>query len=143
MNPFELPVAVADRATRDRAVARARESRVRLPTFDEIADPLARRLPAATDVDPDRPDPANLLRVHWHNGPDRRALAPVPGYVELPTALTGVPARIVVALGERFPMIGAHKVLPAYACLVVRLVTGMFDPTRQRAVWPSTGNYCR
>ena len=143
MNPFQLPVAVADRATRERAVARARETRVRLPTFDEIADPVAARLPSPKDVDPDRPDPANLLRVHWHNGPDRRASVPVPGFVELPSSLTNVPARIVVALGERFPMIGAHKVLPAYACLVVRLVTGMFDPTRQRAVWPSTGNYCR
>ena len=61
----------------------------------------------------------------------------------LPRELTGVDARIVVALGDRFPMIGAHKVLAAYGCLAPRLVTGQFDPTRQRAVWPSTGNYCR
>jgi len=142
VNPFELPLAVADRATRARAVARAREMRVRLPTFEEIADPVAHHL-AAGAADPDQPDPANLLRVHWHNGPDRRAKSAVPGYLDLPEALTGVPARILVALGERFPMIGAHKVLAAYACLVVRLVTGLFDPTRQRAVWPSTGNYCR
>jgi cysteine synthase len=142
VNPFELPLAVADRATRDRAVARAREAGVRLPTFDEIADPVARRLSAA-NADPDAPDPANLLRVHWHNGADRRSQVAVPGFVELPEALTGVPARILVALGERFPMIGAHKVLAAYACLVVRLVAGLFDPTRRRAVWPSTGNYCR
>ena len=40
-------------------------------------------------------------------------------------------------------MIGAHKVLAAYACLVPRLVTGQFDPAQDRAVWPSTGNYCR
>jgi cysteine synthase len=40
-------------------------------------------------------------------------------------------------------MIGAHKVLAAYACLVPRLVTGQFDPLHDRAVWPSTGNYCR
>ena len=40
-------------------------------------------------------------------------------------------------------MIGAHKVLAAYSCLVARLVTGRFDPTCQRAVWPSTGNYAR
>ena len=40
-------------------------------------------------------------------------------------------------------MIGAHKVLAAYGCLAPRLVTGQFDPTAQRAVWPSTGNYCR
>ena len=41
------------------------------------------------------------------------------------------------------PMIRAHKVLTAYGCLVPRLVTGGFDPTRHRAIWPSTGNYCR
>ena len=57
--------------------------------------------------------------------------------------LTGVDAPIVVAFGNRFPMIGAHKVLAAYACLAPRLVTGTFDPTRHRAIWPSTGNYCR
>ena len=61
----------------------------------------------------------------------------------LPPELTGVEAPIVVALGDRFPMIGAHKVLAAYGCLAPRLVTGRFDPTRDRAVWPSTGNYCR
>ena len=33
--------------------------------------------------------------------------------------------------------------LAAYACLVPRLVTGRFDPSQDRAVWPSTGNYCR
>src|SRR6516162_7177484 len=42
-----------------------------------------------------------------------------------------------------FPMIGAHKVLAAYGCLVPRLVTGRFDPSVHKAVWPSTGNYCR
>jgi hypothetical protein len=60
-----------------------------------------------------------------------------------PRAPTGVDARIVVALGDRFPMIDAHKVLAAYACLVPRVVGGAFDPTADRAVWPSTGNYCR
>jgi cysteine synthase len=61
----------------------------------------------------------------------------------LPSSLTGVDARIVVALGDRFPMIHAHKVLAAYGCLAPRVVTGQFDPTSHRAVWPSTGNYCR
>ena len=67
----------------------------------------------------------------------------MPVHVEVPSALSGVPARIVVVLGAPFPMIGAHKVLAAYACLAPRLASGRFDPTRQRAVWPSTGNYCR
>jgi len=48
-----------------------------------------------------------------------------------------------VLLGRHFPMIAAHKVLAAYACLVPRLVTGRFDPAIDRAIWPSTGNYCR
>ncbi len=67
----------------------------------------------------------------------------MPAHLVLPTELTGVDSPIVVLIGRRFPMIGAHKVLAAYACLVPRLVTGRFDPERDRAVWPSTGNYCR
>ena len=54
-----------------------------------------------------------------------------------------MPTQIVVALADRFPMIGAHKVLASYGCLAPRIITGQFDPTRQRAIWPSTGNYCR
>jgi cysteine synthase A len=75
--------------------------------------------------------------------PSRRGIQSVPAHVVLPEAMTGVAAPIIVVLGDRFPMIHAHKVLPAYACLVSRLVTGRFDPTRHRALWPSTGNYCR
>ena len=67
----------------------------------------------------------------------------MPDHLVLPPELTGVEAKIVVALGNRFPLIGAHKVLAAYGCLVPRLITGRFDPTSDRAVWPSTGNYCR
>src|SRR5215216_7951913 len=92
---------------------------------------------------PDDPRPENLWRVHWHNDERRLDVVEVPGHVVLPQALTGVEAPIVVLLGSRFPMIGAHKVLAAYACLVPRLVTGQFDPAVHKAVWPSTGNYCR
>jgi cysteine synthase len=67
----------------------------------------------------------------------------VPEHVVLPPSLTGVDAKIVVLLGNRFPMIRAHKVLAAYACLAPRIASGEFDLTRHRAVWPSTGNYCR
>ena len=63
-------------------------------------------------------------------------------YVELPSSLTGVPARIISLVGKWFPT-GAHKVGASFGCLVPRLVTGQFDPTSQKAVWPSTGNYCR
>ena len=43
--------------------------------------------------------------------------------------LTGIKARIVVAVGDRFPMIDCHKVLAAYGCLIPRLMSGAFDAT--------------
>jgi cysteine synthase len=63
-------------------------------------------------------------------------------YFELPSSLTGTEARVIALVGKWFPT-GAHKVGAAFGCLVPRLVTGQFDPTTQKAVWPSTGNYCR
>ena len=117
-----------------------------LPTFAQLADPAlipGRVRHALSRVGPDEAKPLNLFRVHWHNDRSRTGFVDVPDHLVLPRELTGVEATIVVALGDRFPMIGAHKVLAAYGCLVPRLVTGGFDPTRQRAVWPSTGNYCR
>ena len=137
---------VADPARRRAAIEWLRAAQVTLPTWGELADPD--RIPAdiagaLAAVDPDAPHAGNLWRVHWFNAADRKARAVLPGHVVLPEALTGVKAPIVVLLGRRFPMIGAHKVLAAYACLVPRLVTGLFDPKRHRAVWPSTGNYCR
>lgn len=137
---------LVDGRARAAAVGRARERGTLLPTFAQLAgesglpEGVAERLKA---TDPDTADAANLWRVHWFNGADRRSRVEVPDSVTLPKALTGVDAPIVVLLGSRFPMIGAHKVLPAYAGLVCRLLTGQFDPTRHRAVWPSTGNYCR
>ncbi len=137
---------VVDAAVLERTAARLGQAGVVLPTIAQLKDPSS--IPAAiraglADVDPDSPNPLNLFRVHWFNGADRKELATLPDYLEAPPELTGVKARIVLALGNRFPMIGAHKVLPAYGCLVPRLVTGQFDPARDRAVWPSTGNYCR
>ncbi|NOY25410.1 MAG: pyridoxal-5'-phosphate-dependent protein subunit beta [Oligoflexia bacterium] len=137
---------VVDPKVHDITVARFRDAKIPLPTFAQLADP--RLIPAniqaaLTDVDPDTPHPLNLFRVHWFNDATRRGVSDVPAYIELPTELTGVKARIVLAIGQRFPMIHAHKVLAAYGCLAPRLVTGQLDPTRQRAVWPSTGNYCR
>ncbi|HKX10421.1 MAG TPA: pyridoxal-phosphate dependent enzyme [Stellaceae bacterium] len=142
----ELTTEIVDRAVHDRAVRHLRKAGVVLPTFAELADP--RKVPTAVagdlaQVDPDAAHAGNLFRVHWHNDAARRGMAPVPLYLDLPEALTGVKARILVALARYFPMIGAHKVLAAYGCLVPRLVTGQFDPERHKAVWPSTGNYCR
>jgi cysteine synthase len=136
---------IADRERYDRAVARFREARIALPTFSQLAEPakLPSELEPMAAVGPDEADPRNLFRVHWYNDASRTGRADVPDHLVLPPALTGVEATIVVALGDRFPMIGAHKVLAAYACLAPRVVTGAFDPSSQRAIWPSTGNYCR
>jgi len=141
-----LETEIVDRDVYESVVARLRATRTVLPTFGELANPAG--LPAATrtalaGVDPDAPDPRNLFRVHWYNDASRRGTAAVPEHVVLPPALTGVEAPIAVLLGDRFPMIAAHKVLAAYGCLAPRLVTGQFDPERHRALWPSTGNYCR
>jgi cysteine synthase len=93
------------------------------------------------EIDMQAVHPLNLFRITWHNDPDSGTFGDV-NYLELPSELTGVPARIVGLVGEHFPT-GAHKVGAAFGCLVPRLVSGAFDPTANRAVWPSTGNYCR
>ena len=144
--PPGLEREVVDSRVLERTAERFREIRIALPTFAQLADPgliPPRVREALAGVGPDDAHPLNLFRVHWHNGSNRVGLVGVPHHLVLPRELTGVEARIVVALGDRFPMIGAHKVLVAYGCLAPRLVTGQFDPTRHRAVWPSTGNYCR
>ena len=137
---------IVDAAVRARTIAHFRSRGIALPTFAELEDPT--RMPAKVRerlaaIAPDAADPLNLYRVHWYNQADRKGLADVPGHIVLPESLTGVKAPIVVALGERFPMIAAHKVLAAYGCLAPRIITGQFDPTRNKAIWPSTGNYCR
>jgi cysteine synthase len=137
---------ISDRARRNAAISRLRQVGGFLPTWSELADPAKAANGKAPDlggVDPDSPDIANLWRVHWFNGPDRKTRLTTPTHVVLPPELTGVKAPIVVLIGCNFPMIGAHKVLAAYGCLVPRLVTGGLDPSHQRAIWPSTGNYCR
>jgi cysteine synthase len=133
-------------AVRRRAMGLLKDKGVRLPTFAELAEPGS--APCDTrarlaGVDPDALHPANLYRVNWFNDAKRTGRSATPVFVELPESFTGVKARIAVVLGALFPMIRAHKVLAAYACLAPRLVAGRFDPARQRAVWPSTGNYCR
>ena len=146
MNPFQLPEEIQDRSTYNRAVAHLREAGIRLPLLSELTNApqaLNNVYEKLNQVHADDPDPRNLYRVHWFNDHARTGLTDTPEFVRLPKALTGVDAQIIVALGDRFPMIGAHKVLAAYGCLVPRLVSGAFDPGHHRAVWPSTGNYCR
>ena len=130
----------------ERAVQRAKERNIIIPTFKQQINPqLAPNSIKANlkNVGLWDLNPVNLFRITWHNEP-----VPQGGgfgavnFMEFPQELTGVEARIVAPIGKWFPT-GAHKVGAAFGCLVPRLVTGQFDPTTQKAVWPSTGNYCR
>ena len=146
MASLGLELHVVDHEVYGRTVGRFREAGILLPTFGQLAAPGS--IPAGireslAGTAADEADPRNLFRVHWYNDDGRTGQAAVPGHVVLPAQLTGVEARIVVAIGDLFPMIRAHKVLAAYGCLAPRVITGQFDPTRDRAIWPSTGNYCR
>src|SRR3954447_18726902 len=141
-NQFGLADRVIDEEALANSIRRFREQGITLPTFAQLAAPSTFDATILAGVDKNAADPKNLWRVHWYNdiAGDRVG---VPDHVVLPKSLTGIDSPIVVVFGDRFPMITAHKVLAAYACLAPRIVTGQFDPTRQRAIWPSTGNYAR
>jgi cysteine synthase A len=146
MNPLNLAHDVVDETVLSGAINHLRKAGVVLPKFSELADPSTISpdvLSTVSRVDSRTANATNLFRVHWYNDAKKRNLVDVPGHIILDQSLTGVAAPIVVMLGERFPMIDAHKVLPAYACIVTRLITGQFNPAESRAIWPSTGNYCR
>jgi len=129
-----------------KSITRARERNIILPTFAQQKDPA--QVPAAIsaslkDVGLWDIDPANLFRITWKNEPVEHGGGFGEGnWIEFPPALTGVDTTIIGIVGKWFPT-GAHKVGAAYGCLVPRLITGAFDPDAQKAVWPSTGNYCR
>jgi len=142
-NQFGLADRIVDETTLANSVVRFREQGIRLPTFAQLADPTSfDHGEAVGDSDAQAPDSRNLWRVHWYNDL-RGGRVDVPEHVVLPPELTGVGSPIIVVFGDRFPMITAHKVLAAYACLAPRVITGQFDPTHHRAIWPSTGNYAR
>ncbi len=141
-NQFGLADRVIDGDSLANSVERFRAQGITLPTFAQLADPSTVDPAIVGDASKDGPDARNLWRVHWYNDVHGNRVS-VPDHVVLPSSLTGVASPIIVAFGDRFPMITAHKVLAAYACLAPRIVTGQFDPTRHRAIWPSTGNYAR
>ncbi|MGA9275815.1 pyridoxal-phosphate dependent enzyme, partial [Ilumatobacter sp.] len=142
-NQFGLADRIVDEAALANSVQRFAEQGITLPTFAQLADPTTfDHDERVGDADPQGPDARNLWRVHWYNDLSGNRVE-VPDHVVLPPSLTGIASPIIVVFGDRFPMITAHKVLAAYSCLAPRVVTGQFDPTVHRAVWPSTGNYAR
>ena len=128
-------------------IEKAKENHVVIPTISQMQHPET--IPEKVrgrlkDVGLWDVNPLNLFRITWKNEAKETGglFQAVPNYVELPSALTGVPCRIIAMAGKWFPT-GCHKVGASFGCLAPRLVTGQFDATYHKAVWPSTGNYCR
>lgn len=131
---------------RKRNIERCRTKNILLPTFEQMKNPqlipsnIKEKLKSVGLWDVNS---LNLFRITWKNEP--KPLGGLYGgvnFIEFPKELTGVDAKIVALVGKWFPT-GAHKVGATYGCLVPALVSGNFDSTAQKAVWPSTGNYCR
>jgi cysteine synthase A len=128
------------------AIQRAREQNIIIPTLAQQKDPSL--IPDSIKGELKgiglwELNSRNLFRITWKNEPKEHGggFGPV-NFLEIPKALTGVDARIIALVGKWFPT-GSHKVGATFGCLVPRLVTGQFNPIRHKAVWPSTGNFCR
>jgi len=130
----------------EKTVKRAREKNIIIPTFKQMKNPelipneIKKKLKniGLWDI-----NSYNLFRITWKNEATKKGgLFGGVNFLEIPPELTGVSARVIGLVGKWFPT-GAHKVGATFGCLVPRLITGQFDPTSQKAVWPSTGNYCR
>lgn len=127
-----------------KTAARCKKHNILIPTFAQMRDPnlvpkaIQKQLPKVGLWDV---NPLNLYRITWKNDVKTGLFGGV-NYLEIPSSITGVKARIIGLIGKNFPT-GAHKVGAAFGCLVPRLVSGEFDPGKHKAVWPSTGNFCR
>ena len=135
-----------DEKARKKNIERCKQKGIVLPTYEQMRDPS--KIPQQykdelKNIGLWDTHSRNLFRVTWKNEPKEKGgqFGDV-NYFELPREITGTKARIAGIVGKWFPT-GAHKVGAAYSCLVPELITGRFDPTTKKAVWPSTGNYCR
>jgi cysteine synthase len=132
--------------TLEKNIAYCRKKGITLPTFAMMKNPatvpqkIKDQLKATGLWDLHS---ANLYRITWKNEPkDSGGLYGGVNHIVLPPELTGCRATIIMLTGRWFPT-GAHKVGATFGCLAPALVTGQFDPQKTKAVWPSTGNYCR
>ena len=127
-----------------RTIERCKRQKIILPTFNQLKHPNT--IPEEIQMKLEKIgmedlNPLNLFRINWQNDPRTGRIGGV-NFFEIPNEITGVKARIIGLVGKYFPT-GAHKVGATYGCLAPYLVTGRFDPDYHKAVWPSTGNYCR
>ena len=130
----------------DNTLKRCRERDIIIPTYEEMAHP--EKIPEGIKKELGNIGlwdlhSRNLFRITWRNEPVEfgGGFGGV-NYIEIPSELSGVKAKILILIGKYFPT-GSHKVGATFGPLVEKLVKGSFDPTTQKALWPSTGNYCR
>ena len=130
----------------EKNIQKAKENKIIIPTLEQMKNPelvpekIKEKLKGVGLWDI---NPLNLFRITWKNEPkEEGGLYGGPNFIELPKSLTGVDARIICMVGKWFPT-GCHKVGASFGCLAPRLITGQFDASYHKAVWPSTGNYCR
>jgi len=143
---IEIIDTVIDKKLLEKTAEHFAQKKIILPTFEQLKNPqtipnnIKDQLKSIGLWDL---HPLNLFRINWKNEPvEKGGLFSGVNVMELPPEFTGVEARILVLIGKWFPT-GSHKVGAAYGCLAPRIITGRFDPTYHKAVWPSTGNYCR
>jgi cysteine synthase len=127
-------------------VQRAKEKNIIIPTYEEMKEPdkIPQKIKdELTNIGLWDTHPRNLFRITWKNEPKKfgGGFNGV-NFIEFPKELTGVKSRIIMLIGKWFPT-GSHKVGATFGPLVSKLITGEFDPTKHKALWPSTGNYCR
>jgi cysteine synthase len=130
----------------ENTIKRCREKNIIIPTYEEMAHP--EKIPRGIkdelrNIGLWDLHSRNLFRITWKNEPVKSGggFGDI-NYMEIPKELTGIKARIIMLIGKYFPT-GSHKVGATFGPLVEKLIRGTFDPTTQKALWPSTGNYCR
>ena len=130
----------------ENTIKRCREKHIIIPTYKQMRNPelIPEKIRAKLkNIGLWDLNSLNMFRITWKNEPIKfgGGFGGV-NYIELPKEITGVDARILMLIGKFFPT-GSHKVGATFGPLVEKLVSGEFDPTTQKALWPSTGNYCR
>jgi len=130
----------------ENTIKRCREKHIIIPTYKQMRNPelIPEKIRAKLkNIGLWDLNSLNMFRITWKNEPVKfgGGFGKV-NYIEIPKELTGVKARILMLIGKFFPT-GSHKVGATFGPLVEKLVSGEFNPTTQKALWPSTGNYCR
>lgn len=127
-----------------KTIQRCKEKNILLPRFGQLKNPdtIPQSIQKQLEkVGLEERNPLNLFRINWRNDINTGRIGGI-NYLEIPKEITGIKARVIGLVGKFFPT-GAHKVGATYGCLAPYLITGRFNPEYHKAVWPSTGNFCR